>query len=356
MAAWKRRGSLEQYEKKLIAGMQRNGYDPVFAEQIFNQIKGFADYGFPESHAASFALLAYASSWLKCYQPAAFTCALLNSQPMGFYQPAQLVQDAQRHGVEVRPVDVQVSTWDCALEPSRGKQPALRLGLRMIKGLSEATAERIVQQRAYGRYATVQDLAQRTQINRKEMSALAAANALVTLTGHRHKAYWEVAGIEPPTALMKNVTFNEADPLLTRPNEYDNIVADYQSMGLSLERHPVSLIRSRLTEKGIVTAKALETMINDSLARVAGIVVNRQRPQTASGVIFATIEDESGFTNLIVWPSVVEKQRKALLTSQFLLVKGTLQKEDGVIHLIVQQLTDLTHWLSDLATRSRNFH
>ncbi len=355
MAAWKRKGGLEPFEKKLFEGMRKNGYSEAFAEQIFRQIKGFGDYGFPESHSASFALLAYVSCWLKCYHPAAFTCALLNSQPMGFYAPAQLVQDARRHGVEVRPVDVGASELDCTLE-GEGPGAALRLGLRMVKGLSAEAATRLVAARAEGVFASVADLARRAALGRQDLEALAAADALRGLAGHRHRAYWQVSGTEAPMPLFGQPRFQEAEALLPRPSPEKDLVADYAAVGLSLGQHPLALLRSRLDARRVRVASQLWALANGALARVAGVVVGRQRPGSASGVIFVTLEDESGCVNVVVWPKHAEAQRKALLGSTILLVTGTVQQEDGVLHLVAGRLEDISGWLAELRPRSRDFH
>jgi len=360
MAAWKRKGGLEPYEDKLIQGMQARGYAPAFAQQIFRQIKGFGDYGFPESHSASFALLAYVSSWLKCYHPAAFTCALLNSQPMGFYAPAQLVQDAQRHGVCVQPVDVCFSEYDCTLEikddEAAPQQLALRLGLRMIKGLSQVAATRIVTARHAQSFAQVQDLVTRAQLNRNDKTALAAAGALQTLSGHRHRAGWQISGTERPVDMLPPVEEQQADVILTPPSEGQDIIADYASTSVSLGRHPLALLRKRLASRGVRTASELWQVRNGAIARVAGIVIGRQRPGTATGVVFVTLEDETGHTNVVVWASVVEQQRKALLKARLLEVSGIVQQEEGVLHLIAGKLTDLSGYLGELQTHSRDFH
>lgn len=355
MAAWKRKGGLEPFEKKLFEGMRKNGYSEAFAEQIFRQIKGFGDYGFPESHSASFALLAYVSCWLKCYHPAAFTCALLNSQPMGFYAPAQLVQDARRHGVAVRPVDVGASELDCTLE-GKGPGAALRLGLRMVKGLSAEAATRLVAARAEGAFASVADLARRAALGRQDLEALAAADALRGLAGHRHRAYWQVSGTEAPMPLFGQPRFQEAEALLPRPSPETDLVADYAAVGLSLGQHPLALLRSRLDARRVRVASQLWALANGALARVAGVVVGRQRPGSASGVIFVTLEDESGCVNVVVWPKHAEAQRKALLGSTILLVTGTVQQEDGVLHLVAGRLEDISGWLAELRPRSRDFH
>ena len=356
MAAWKRKGGLEHFEDKLINGMLERGYERSFAEQVFNQVKGFGDYGFPESHSASFALLAYVSSWLKYYEPAAFCCGLLNSQPMGFYRPAQLVIDAMHHGVEVRPVDINQSGWDCHLEPSRGKQPALRLGLRMVKGLSQEAGEKVVMIRSNAAFRSLQDLAQRTALDQKALGALAAADALVSISGHRHRAYWEVAGIEEPTEVLGVAEFNEATPLLPKPGKWQNTLADYASTGLTLGDHPLLQLRQTLSEKGMITAQQLANTPTGRRVKVAGLVINRQRPGTASGVVFSTLEDETGQVNVVIWPKLVEKQRKTLLTSRLLIVIGEVQTESNVTHLIAHNLVDGTSLVRGLSTKSRDFH
>ena len=305
MAAWHRRGGLGPFERKLIDGMRARGYEEEFARAIFRQIEGFGEYGFPESHSASFALLAYVSAWLKRHEPAVFTCALLNSQPMGFYAPAQLVQDARRHGVEVRGVDVRYSEWDCRLEPGRNAEPALRLGFRMAKGLSEPSAARIVAARAsrdaaVAGFSCVADLARRAGLSREDLRRLARAGALAPLAGHRHRAHWEAAGVEEPSALFPDPRFPEAAPLLRAPSEGEDLVADYRHLGLSLGRHPLALLRRRLDSLGLCRAADLRAAPNGQPAQAAGLVVSRQRPSTASGIIFMTLEDETGHINVVV--------------------------------------------------------
>ncbi|MBV1913758.1 MAG: error-prone DNA polymerase [Pseudomonadales bacterium] len=356
MAAWKRKGGLEPFEIKLKQGMKERGYEDRFAERIFNQIKGFGDYGFPESHSASFALLAYVSSWLRCYHPALFTCALLNSQPMGFYRPSQLIQDAQTQGVKVRPVDVRFSQYDCSLEDTRSNPPVLRLGLRMVKGFSAAAAELLISSRDQQPFTDITDLVIRSQIDRSSLESLAAADALNGLGGNRHNAYWEVAGVEQPPPLFERLEFHEGKPLLPIPTEGQSVIADYAATGASLRSHPLALLRSRFNKKRVHQSKDLWSLRNGCLARVAGLVICRQRPQTASGVTFVTLEDESGQTNIIVWPSVGLEQRKALLSAQLLLVTGTIQQEDQVLHLIAGKLEDCSDWLGGLDARSRDFH
>jgi len=355
MAAWKRRGGLGPFEERLIQGMRQRGYEEDFARQIFKQILGFGEYGFPESHSASFALLVYVSCWLKCHTPAAFTCALLNSQPMGFYSASQLTQDLRRHGVEVRAADVNKSDWDSSLERALDGKPALRLGLRQIKGLAEEAGRKIVRQRAAGRFGSIQQLLERTGVNRRELGALAAAGALKSIAGHRHKVRWTVAGVEEPTPLIPSMDRYEAVPMLKKPTEGQDIVADYQSLGLTLERHPMALIRTRLDVHRYVKAECLNELQSGRPIRVAGLVITKQRPGTASGVTFVTLEDESGCTNLIVWKKIAEEQRDVLLHARLMGVEGELQKEGKVIHVIARKLIDHSELLGELAVRQRNF-
>lgn len=359
MGTWKRRGGLEPFRDKLIEGMRRNGYDEAFAERLFRQIMGFGEYGFPESHACSFALLAYDSAWLKCYEPAAFTCALLNSQPMGFYAPAQLVRDAREHGVEVRPVDVQVSDWDCTLERREDGEPALRLGLRMVKSLSRSGADRITAARAGRPFASVQDLVVRAAVDRGDLEALAAAGALASLSGNRHLAFWEVAGTERPLPLAPSSTraasLEEGRPLLQAPTEGQSIVADYRSIGLTLGRHPLALLRDRLRRERLLTAAELGKAESGRWVRTAGIVLVRQRPSSATGVTFVMLEDETGQANLIVWESVGQTYWRELIGSRLLEAQGVLQRQAGVTHLVAHRLVDRTGLLGELMTRSRDF-
>jgi error-prone DNA polymerase len=355
MAAWKRRGGLGPFEDKLVTGMRERGYDEEFARQIFQQILGFGEYGFPESHSASFALLVYVSSWLKRHEPAAFTCALLNSQPMGFYSASQLVQDAQRHGVTVRPVDINNSAWDCSLESDDAGMPVLRLGLRMVKGLSEDAGARIVAARADEAFAAVQPLRERAGLDRRELGALASSGALQSISGDRHRARWAVAGAEKPMALFPDMTRYEPVPLLRRPTEGQNIVADYRSTGLTLERHPICLLRRHLDRYGYVRADALPGLGDGARVNLAGLVITKQRPGTASGVIFVTLEDESGQGNIVVWKQVAEKYRAALLNARLLGVAGDLQIEGQVIHVVARELFDHSALLGDLAVVSRDF-
>jgi error-prone DNA polymerase len=355
MAAWKRRGGLGPFEEKLIRGMRERGYSEKFARQIFHQIEGFGEYGFPESHSASFALLVYVSCWLKRHEPAAFTCALLNSQPMGFYSASQLTQDLRRHGVAVRPVDVNYSDWDCSLERREDGTAAMRIGLRQIKGLTEAAGKKIAHLREEEAYSSIQQLLERATLNRRDLSALAAAGALKSLDGHRHKVRWAVAGVEEPTPLLTALNRYEATPMLRKPTEGQNIVADFKSLGLSLERHPVALLRRRLNRHRYIPAAQLAAMPTGRQVRVAGLVITKQRPGTASGVTFITLEDETGHVNLIVWRKIAEEQRDALLAARLMGIEGELQIEGKVIHVIVRRMIDHSGLLGELMVPSREF-
>jgi error-prone DNA polymerase len=357
MAAWKRKGGLEPFQRQLIDGMRERGYAESFAQQIFSQILGFGEYGFPESHAASFALLVYTSAWLKHYEPAAFCAALINSQPMGFYAPAQLVRDARSHGVEVRPVDVASSAWDCTLERRADGRPALRLGLRLVKHLSSEGATRLLAARAVKAFDTIADLAERGKLDRRDMEALAAADALAGLAGHRHRAVWQVSGVERALPLLPAATAQqEGIPLLRAPREGQDIVADYGSTGLTLRRHPLCLLREKLRQRGVLPMQDLWGQPNGAKVITAGLVITRQRPGSAGGVTFVTMEDETGYVNLIVWNNVAVAQRAALLESRLLEVQGKLQREGDVQHVIAQRLTNLSAMLGDLTVASRNFH
>ncbi|MFB3063790.1 MAG: OB-fold nucleic acid binding domain-containing protein, partial [Gammaproteobacteria bacterium] len=356
MAAWKRKGGLGPFEERLVRGMQDRGYTTEFARQIFQQILGFGEYGFPESHAASFALLVYVSAWLKCHEPAAFSCALLNSQPMGFYAPAQLVQMARRHGVEVRAVDIRSSDWDCVLERGQGGKPALRLGLRLVRGLSADAGERLLAERRERAFVNVQDLAERSQLNRRDLAALAAADALYSVSGHRHRARWDVAGLVPPSPLFPRPRIAEGLPLLPSPTVEEAVVADYRTLGLSLRAHPVALLRRQLRAAGWLSCAELKKLPDGAPAAVAGLVITRQRPGSASGVVFVTLEDESDCSNVIIWPQLVERQRREVLEARLLGVRGTVQREGEVLHLIATRLEDHSELLGSLLTRSRNFH
>ena len=348
MAAWKKKGGLEHFENRLVDGMRERGYEETFARQVFEQIKGFGEYGFPESHAASFALLVYVSAWLKCHYPAAFTCALLNSQPMGFYGPDQLVRDAREHGVEVYPVDVHVSDWDCALELGAKKKAALRLGLRQIKGFPFAAAERLCQARALRKFDSIDDLAHRAQLNRKDLDCLAAANALSGLTRNRHEARWAVQGLQQSLPLFAGIAEPESVAYLPEPTEGQNIVADYAALSLTLGRHPLALVRPVLRKLGVLTAAQIGRAVTGCVARAAGLVIARQRPPAANGVTFVTLQDETAVVNVVVWAPLAEAQRKELVGATLLLITGQLQRDGDVVHLIASRLEDYSHLLDAL--------
>ena len=390
MAAWKRKGGVERFHARLVDRMVEKGYDGEFSERIFSQIKGFGEYGFPESHAASFAKLVYVSCWLKCHEPACFLAAMVNSQPMGFYSPSQLVQDARRHSIEVRPLDVTVSEWDCTLEAAisvhpepvegpdqvqlergpkypgiRPHQPVVRLGLRLISGFSEAAALRVVKARQQSPFKSAEDLALRAQLGTLEMNALAAADALLTLAGHRRQQVWEAAAIQPAPQLLKAVPTHEVALVLPDTPEGENIVFDYAATGLTLRRHPLALLRARLAEKGLLSARELNELPDGHKVATCGIVTVRQQPQTAKGTIFVTLEDETGPVNVIVWKSLRDTQREEVMRARLLAVHGTWQRseEDGKVkgygavrNLVAHRLEDLTPMLGRLGTSSRDFH
>jgi len=353
MAAWKRKGGLGKYYDRIITGMTSRGYDKEFAEQIFRQIQGFGEYGFPESHAASFALLVYASSWLKRHEPAAFLAALLNSQPMGFYSPSTLVQDAQRHGVRVLPVDITTSNWEAVCLDTN----TVRLGLNQLKGMARKSALRIEQARAHHPFSSLADLALRAGLDRRDLDILAAGDALRPLAGHRRHAAWEAAASVPGAGLLAAAPITEHNtPVLAEPTEAQALTADYRSLRLTLGRHPLALIRSQLAARKFLTAAQLRRQPDRRLVRACGIVTVRQRPQTASGMVFVTLEDETGQINLIIRPHIVERQRRELVDSRLLGAYGVWQCESGVYNLVVARLVDLSPLLGDLPTQSRDFH
>ena len=417
MAAWRRRGRLEAFEKKLIDGMTERGHSLDFAQRVFKQILGFGEYGFPESHAASFALLVYVSAWLKCHEPAAFYCGILNSQPMGFYSPSQLIQDARRHGLDVRPADVQHSHWNHRLEPpaSPGGQPALRLGLRLVKGLKEETGLATADQQPF---RDSEDLCRRACLNRQSLQFLARAGALESLSGHRYQAHWDVAAIDQPLPLQEAAEQREdyatggafsrgarggtpriqgfsrgarggtpriqgfsrgarggtsriqglsrgarggtprGKVALPGPGEAENVLHDYRYLGLSLRAHPLQLLRPQL--RNFRTARDLEGYRHGQFVEVAGLVTGRQRPGTTTGVLFVTLEDETGNVNLVVWATVLERFRAALLQGRLLQVKGVVERENKVIHVVAGRIEDASHLLTgftgeELPFQSRDF-
>ncbi len=359
MAAWRRRGNLDTFRERLISGMRERGYPESFAERIHSQIRGFAEYGFPESHAASFALLSYVSAWLKCHHPAAFACALINSQPMGFYAPAQIINDARRHGVQVLPPDIRFSRWDATLVTARaakgaGQQLAVRLGFRLLKGLHREAAERIVQARLERPFQAVDDLVERTFLDRRNLETLVNAGALKSLAGHRHRARWAALGAPRQGDLLAGTEIRESAVQLSVPDARSELLDDYASLGLSLAQHPLRLLRGRLGRQAL-RASDLPKRGDGLPITAAGLVTHRQRPATASGVVFLSLEDETGIINVVVWPKLAERHRREVLSGQILRVHGKLQNTEGVCHLIAKRIDCLDSWLAGLASRSRDF-
>ncbi len=389
MAAWKRQGGVQHFYERLVGAMVANGYTQDYADALFKQIEGFGEYGFPESHAASFALLVYVSCWLKCHEPACFLAAMLNSQPLGFYSPSQLVQDARRHGLEVLPVDVSYSDWDCSLEKSGSEpnftahhgaeprplawslkgneklgsdphlQPAVRLGLRMVAGLHARVALRISAARRQGAFANTEDLALRCGLDAGDLKALASADALLSLSGHRRQQVWDASALHRAPALLQGAPVYEKPLVLAAAHEAQEVLFDYAATGLTLRSHPLSFLRARLAAKNLLSAAQLRDLPHGRLVRACGIVTMRQQPQTAKGVVFVTLEDETGCINVIVWKSLKEKQRAELLRARLLAVYGVWQRDEDsggqVRHLIAKRLVDLTDWLGDLSAGSRDF-
>ncbi|TEA71870.1 error-prone DNA polymerase [Allopusillimonas ginsengisoli] len=373
MAAWRRKGGVEKFRDRLIKGMMDHGCSEAYALSLYRQLEGFGEYGFPESHAASFAKLAYISAWFKCHEPEAFLAALLNAQPMGFYSPSQLVQDARRHNVQVLPVDVTISQWESTLEypdcashqPPRTNataadseiRPAVRLGLNRIKSLSESAGLRIEAACHTRPFNSLHDLALRASLTRHDMDALAAAGALHTIAGHRGQARWQAASPALNGLLREAPIHDSAQPALPAPTEGQNISADYHSLGLTLGRHPLALLRKQLQDRHFAPACTLiEEYPDRRLARACGIVTGRQRPQTANGIVFVTLEDETGNVNVIVRAELAQRQRMELVNSRLMGVYGVWQKQSGICHLMASRLVDLTPLLNDLPTRSRDFH
>jgi error-prone DNA polymerase len=358
MAAWKRKGGLGPFQERIVGGMIRNGYERDYAERIFKQVEGFGEYGFPESHSASFAFLVYVSCWLKCHEPAAFLAAMLNSQPLGFYSSSQLIQDAQRHDVDVRAVDVTVSGWEAALEDDTDirSQPAVRIGMNSIKSFNQKAATRVVAARAEQPFDNVEDLGRRARLSTLELDALAAADALTAIAGHRRQARWEAASHRLEKDLMRTAPVNDATPELPFAAEGREIVDDYASLGFTLRRHPLALLRPRLAAMRLSSARELHDLPNGRLVRTTGIVTVRQRPGTAKGTIFVSLEDETGVINIIVWNHVIEKQRRPLLSASLLTVYGMWQRQGDVRNVVAHRLFDHSRLLGRLDTASRDFH
>ncbi|WP_157267416.1 error-prone DNA polymerase [Azohydromonas aeria] len=354
MAAWRRKGGLQQYHDRIVHGMTARGYEESFARAIFEQIKGFSEYGFPESHAASFALLVYASCWIKRHHPAAFLAAMLNSQPLGFYTPWQLVQDARRHGVEVRPADAMHSHWDCTLEPG-ADQPAVRLGLRLVVGFSEAAAVRVVAARAQAPFDDAEDLARRARLDARALRLLAGADALMSLAGHRRQQVWEAAAWATPPQLLSEAPVHEDFIELPAAPEGEEIVFDHAATGLTLRRHPLALLRPLLEPRRLLSAAQLSAQPHGRLVRACGLVTLRQQPETAKGTVFVTLEDETGSVQVICWKRIRERQREVLLRARLLAVHGRWQREGDVCALVAGWLQDLTPLLGRFVAGSRDF-
>jgi error-prone DNA polymerase len=361
---WGKNSKLLSFEQKLTQGMIARGYDEDFARRLFEQIKGFGGYGFPESHSASFALLAYISAWLKRHHPAAFFAGLLNSQPMGFYSPSQLLQDARRHGVTVLPIDINQSDWDHQLLDGRAteqSQPPMRLGLRLVKGLSKEGARRIMEARQQAPFRQISNLRQRARLDRRDMEALADADTLASLSGHRHQSQWQIMALEQARPLLQNEqrepgNYFDDGVQLPAPTVAEEVLADYRATGLTLRAHPMSLLRDRPPFNRCKRHTDLAELGNNRFVRIAGLVTCRQRPGSASGVLFLTLEDETGNSNIVVWQRTQQQFRQALMTSQLLLVNGTLETKNKVIHIIAGGLFDYTHELQALRVSSRDFH
>ena len=355
MATFKVTGGVNKFHTELIEGMVARNYTREFAERIFKQIEGFGSYGFPESHAASFALIAYASSWMKCHHPDVFACALLNAQPMGFYAPAQIVRDARLHGVEVRPVSINDSRWDCTLEPG-GRTLAVRLGLRMAKGLAEKDASRLISVR-HCAYASLADLHRRTRLPAVALERLAEADAFACLGVSRRQALWDVRALATTDLPLfgDREDFSETDTKLAPMRPGREVVEDYRTLGLTLRRHPLSFLRADLAADGMLRAADLPHARDGSRIKIAGIVLVRQKPGSAKGVMFITIEDETGHANLIVWPTVFERQRRLILSAGMIACHGKLQREGSVIHVIVDRLEDYSEMLRSVGDRDDAF-
>jgi error-prone DNA polymerase len=371
MGAWRKTGVMDRFRDKLLTGMEANGYSAEFAERLFKQIRGFGEYGFPESHAASFALLVYASAWIKCYEPAVFVAALLNSQPMGFYAAAQLVTNARDHGVEIRPVDVNHSEWDSTLEQVvqgpksnvQGQQIeknlhflALRLGFRMVKGLSQSQVDVILARRAEGPFVSLEEFARRTRLSNAVLTRLSRADAFGSLAVARRQALWKSLPCQKVMDLRFDTSEEEATIALPTASPLSEVVADYRTIGLSLRDHPMKFLRPALERMRVAKASDLAVLPVDCLVKVAGLTLMRQRPGTASGITFVTLEDETGFANLIVRPEVWDRYHHAARTATAMLAYGRLQRQDNVIHVLATRLENLSHRIEDLGVSSRDFH
>lgn len=363
MATWGRNGNLYLFKEKLVSGMLKNGYPQEFAERLFEQMKGFGSYGFPESHSASFAILAYFSAWLKRHHTAAFYCALLNSQPMGFYTPSQLVQDAMRHRIQILPVDIDDSLWESTVTFNNAHPvpQAIRLGMHLVKGFNEQAAQRVIQSRNHKAFANIKDLVFRAQLNAIEKDALVQANSLPRLAKHRYQAQWQSLAIEDSKPLLIKLDSiahppSKTEKDLTAPTEIEDMLIDYKSVGLTLNKHPIKILRERNWLEPCKKASDLRGLRQGQFVKVAGVVTCRQRPGTASGVLFITLEDETGNMNIIVWQRTVEKFRQQILGSRLLLIKGSIEREKSVVHVVAGYIQDISEHFPEFRRNSRDFH
>ena len=349
--------------------MLDRGHSKEFAERIFDQIKGFGVYGFPESHAASFALLVYVSAWIKKHEPAAFYCGLLNSQPMGFYSPSQLIQDALRHNIKILPVDIEKSMWESVLEPTEKKkknyqeQACIRLGFHQIKGFKKNSALSIEEARKDSSIKSIEDIKKRAFLDKGDLEKLTESGAFKNLSGNRHQTHWEILGLPPDLPVFRSETTNQKpkprlENLLPTPTEADDLRADYQNMGLTLGRHPLAMLRERedYPFRDHQTADSLRGLRTRQIVNVSGIVTGRQRPSTASGVLFLTLEDETNNINVIIWKNIFERYRASAVQGNLLTIKGILEKKDKIIHVIAKEISDASHFLEAFSLKSRDFH
>ena len=358
MGAWNRSGKMGEYQQKLMEGMRTKGYTETFAQQIYKQIEGFGEYGFPESHSASFALLAYFSSWLKCHRPAAFFAGLVNSQPMGFYQPSQLLEQARRQGVKVLPVDVTTSEWDCTLESDGQKENdhAIRLGMRLVRDMRKPEAEAIVAARGSERFSSVEDVAHRAGLSKRATRALALCGAFRSLTENRNVAFWNALGTDRLPGMLAGTAAKEPQLTLPVSTEWEEVLKDYHQLGLSTGRHPLALLRPKLRRLGVSSRHELNSIRSGRRVSVCGLVTHLQHPQTAKGVIFGSLEDETGINNIIFWPTVFETYRHKILQTTLMVVSGELQSQDNVVHVVAQSVEDYSGWVETLQRKSRDFH
>jgi error-prone DNA polymerase len=362
MSTWKKRGALEEAGRELVRGMIEQGIEPPFAEAVYQQILGFGEYGFPESHAASFARLVYVSGWLKCHHHAAFLASLLNSQPMGFYSVRALLEDGRRHGVEVRPVCVQQSVWDASLETTSEGSPGIRLGLRQVRGMGQGAADHLVACRLSGAFEDVPDLAARTQLPRGVLEALSNAGALHALGLSRRSSHWLVQGLSDKQPLFGRWTPQEPSPCLKEESELESLWEDLKAVGWSVRGHPLEGFRDDLTQRGCVAIGSLVSMPSGSMVSVAGLVSSRQRPSTANGVVFMTLEDETGMLNVVIWPTVWDRFRRLARTHSALCVEGKLHREGLALSLVSRSFHPISlqnqagHEVGQLPISSHDFH